>query len=52
MNIEKEVEYYELGVIANEEDLQKAITAQLKTQGYSDDEVAQWFEEADSEIED
>lgn len=41
----------ELGSIESEEDLDKAITEQLKAHGYTDEEIKKWFEEADKEEE-
>lgn len=39
----------ELGEIISEEDLEKAITIQLKAHGYTKEEIRKWFEEADEE---
>lgn len=32
-----------------EEDLEKAITGQLRAHGYTDEEIKKWFEEADKQ---
>lgn len=51
MKFKNKVDFSELGLIESEEDLEIAITEQLKAHGHTDEEIKQWFEEADKEEE-
>jgi len=39
----------ELGIMESEEDVERAITEQLKAHGYTKAEIKKWFEEVDKE---
>jgi hypothetical protein len=51
MKFKNKIDFSELGLIEIEEDLEQAITEQLKAHGMTDEEIKQWFEEADKEEE-